>query len=157
MKLSKFNIWVEHYPKEGEYLVYNSRTRALIKINSELKSILDRLEKFTVEDSSLVMKGQLVALKENGIIVENEKEEEAKLKDFFRQLKYESFALPFEVTILTTYACNFRCVYCFEESIKDDIFLDKETSDLITNWLMRRAEERKFKRIYLVYYVGDPL
>ncbi|MDD5194557.1 MAG: SPASM domain-containing protein [Candidatus Omnitrophica bacterium] len=157
MKLSKFNIWVEHYPKEGDYLVYNSRTRALIKINSELKNTLDGLEKFAMEDSSLVVKGQLGALKENGIIVENEKEEEDKLAEFFRQLKYDYNSLPFEVTILTTYACNFRCIYCFEESVKDDIFLDKDTSDSIISWLMRKAEEKKFRRIFLVYYGGEPL
>ena len=43
---------------------------------------------------------------ENGIIVEDDKEEQDKLNDFFRQLKYDSNALPFEATILTTYSCN---------------------------------------------------
>ncbi|MCX5701618.1 MAG: SPASM domain-containing protein [Candidatus Omnitrophica bacterium] len=157
MKLSRFNLCVENYPEQGENLLFNTRTQALIKINPELKGLLDSLEKLKVEDLGLITRGHLAALKENGIIVEDENEEEAKLKDFFRQLKYDSSFLPFEVTILTTYACNFRCVYCFEESVKEDVFLDKETSDLIIKWLIQRAEEKKFKRIFLVYYGGEPL
>jgi uncharacterized protein len=150
MKLSKFNLWVKDYPNKDEYLLFNTRTQALIKVNPELKEELDRL-------SGSRLKENLQALKENGIIVEDEQEDEARLKDFFRQLKYDSSALPFEATVLTTYACNFRCVYCFEESVKDDIFLDRETSDLIIKWLIKKAEEKKFKRIFLVYYGGEPL
>jgi len=179
MKLSRFNLWVEDYPAKGEYLLFNTRTQALIKINQELKDGLDNLDSRHCEakpkqspleiaslatlarndeekNRSLAMT-DLDALRENGIIVEDEKEEEAKLKDFFRQLKYESAALPFEVTILTTYSCNFRCVYCFEESVKDNVFLDRQTSDLIIKWLINRAEKRGFKRIFLVYYGGEPL
>jgi uncharacterized protein len=157
MKLSRFNLWVEDYPKKGEYLLFNTRTQALIKINRELKETLDRLanSKFQIPNSKI--KENLDALKENGIIVEDENAEEEKLKDFFRQLKYDSTTLPFEATILTTYACNFRCVYCFEESVKDSVFLDKQTGDLIIKWLINRAEKRGFKRIFLVYYGGEPL
>ncbi|MCX6138708.1 MAG: radical SAM protein [Ignavibacteriales bacterium] len=158
MKLSKFNLWVKDYPGQDDYLLFNTRTQALVKINPELKKILDELDRLTVQDLGLITRGCLASLKENGIIVEDEKEEEAKLKDFFRQLKYgAASALPFEVTILTTYTCNFRCVYCFEESVKDDVFLDKKTSDSIIEWIIRQAEKKKLKRIYLVYYGGEPL
>jgi len=157
MKLSKFNVWVKDYPNKDEYLLFNTRTQALIKVNQELKEDLDGLSNSQLSTLNSQLKENLLALKENGIIVEDEFEDEAKLKDFFRQLKYDSNSLPFEATILTTYACNFRCVYCFEESVKDDIFLDKETGDLIIEWLINRAEEKKFKRIFLVYYGGEPL
>ena len=157
MKLSKFNLWVKDYPNEGEHLLFNTRTQALIKVNQELKEGLDNLLNLKSEIRNPKLKENITALKESGIIVEDENEEEAKLKDFFWQLKYESHSLPFEVTILTTYACNFKCVYCFEESVKDDVFLDKETSDLIIKWLINRVEQRKFKRIFLVYYGGEPL
>jgi len=157
MKLSKFNIWVKDYPDKDEWLLFNTRTQALIKINPELKSNLDRLEEFKTEDLSLLVRGCFAALKDNGIIVESEKEEEAKLNDFFRQLRYGASALPFEATILTTYSCNFRCAYCFEEAVKDNVFLNKETSDLIIMWLINRATEKKNKKIFLVYYGGEPL
>jgi uncharacterized protein len=157
MQLSKFNIWVKDYPHQGEYLLFNTRTQALIKVNQELKDDLGNLlnSKFNIQNSKL--KENILSLRENGIIVEDEQEDEVKLRYFFRQLKYDSRALPFEATVLTTYACNFRCVYCFEESVKDDVFLDKETGDLIIKWLINRAERKNFKRIFLVYYGGEPL
>lgn len=150
MKVSKFNLWVNDYPHKGEHLLYNSRTQALLKVNQELKDTLDTLKGTRVEEN-------LDALKSNGIIVESEQEEQAKLDAFFKQLKYGGRNLPFEVTILTTYSCNFRCVYCFEESVKEYVFLDKETSGLIVRWIKQRAEKRKFRKIFLVYYGGEPL
>lgn len=150
MRLSKFNIWVEDYPQKGEHLLFNTRTQAIIKVNSQFRQELGNLSGDQVKEN-------LDALKENGIIIKDEEEEDTKLKDFFRQLKYESQGLSFEVTILTTYSCNFRCVYCFEESVRDNVFLDKDTSDLMVKWLIRRAEKRGIRRVHLVFYGGEPL
>jgi len=150
MKLSRFNLWVENYPEQSKYLLFNTRTQALIKIDQELKENLEQL-------SGSKLKENLDALRENGIIVKDEEEENLKLKDFFRQLKYESDKLTFETTILTTYSCNFKCDYCFEESVREKIFMDKDTSDLVIQWLINRAEKRNLKKIYLVYYGGEPL
>jgi uncharacterized protein len=158
MKLSRFNLWVEDYPVKGEHLLFNTRTQALLKVNQGLKKELYNLSAHQVATvAGGQLKNNLAALKANGVVVEDEKEDAAKLNDFFRQLKSQSTTLPFEATILTTYACNFRCVYCFEESVKDDVYLDKETSDLIIQWLIRRAEAKQYKRIFLVYYGGEPL
>ncbi len=157
MKLSRFNLWVKDYPKQGEYLLFNSRTQALIKVNQELKEALDNFPASLLATCHSLLFDNLNTLKENGIIVEDEKEEEAKLKDFFRQLKFESAVLPFEVTILTTYSCNFRCAYCFEESVKAQIFMSQETSALVIKWLIQRLEKRKLQKVHLVYYGGEPL
>ena len=156
MKLSRFNLWVEDYPQKGEYLLFNSRTQALIKLNQEFKEDLERLKCEQVMVSPQI-RTNLDALRENGIIIKDEAEERTKLKDFFRQIKYESHKLPFEATILTTFSCNFRCVYCFEESVREKIFMDKDTSDAVIRWLINRARERNLKKIYLVYYGGEPL
>ena len=157
MQWSKFNLWVKDYPQQGEYLLFNTRTQALIKINPQLKQGLDTLICGQRSGEEEKLKAEIEALRKNGVIVEDDKEEEAKLKDFFHQLKFNSSSLPFEATILTTYACNFRCIYCFEESVKDDIYLDQNTSNAIVQWLIQKAEEKKFARIFLVYYGGEPL
>ncbi|MCK5289177.1 MAG: radical SAM protein, partial [Candidatus Omnitrophica bacterium] len=157
MKLSRFNLWVKDYPKKDEYLLFNSRTQALIKINQELKQILDNLSDSVLHSYPSPIEENIKTLKDNGIIVEDEKDEEKKLENFFQQLKYNNSALPFEVTILTTYSCNFKCVYCFEESVKESVFLDKTDSDLIVKWIINRAEKKQVKNIFLVYYGGEPL
>jgi uncharacterized protein len=157
MKLSRFNLWVKDYPEKGEYLLFNTRTQAIIKINQQLKEVLERIPVHILETNDEALRENLKVLKENGVIVEDEKEDEERLRDFFYQLKYESDSLPFEVTILTTYSCNFRCVYCFEKNVRNPVFLDKETSDSIVRWLIKRIEKRNYKRIFLVYYGGEPL
>lgn len=156
MKLSYFNIWIKNYPSEGDYLLFNSRTQALMRISQAFKNELEEFVSGDVAECGQVKQNHL-ALKNNGIIVENEQEEQAKLDDFFRQLKYETCGLSFEAIILTTYSCNFKCVYCFEESVKENIFLDQETSGLIVSWLINKAKQRKLKRMHLVFYGGEPL
>ncbi len=150
MKLSKFNLWVEDYPEQNKHLLFNTRTQALLKIDQDLKEDLEKLSGSRLTEN-------LNALQENVIIVKDDAEENSKLKDFFRQLKYECDKYIFETTILTTYSCNFRCLYCFEESVREKIFMDKDTSDLVIKWLTNHAEKRKLKKIYLVYYGGEPL
>jgi uncharacterized protein len=156
MKLSKFNLWVNNYPKEEEYLLFNTRTQALIKVDKKLNQVLRSISNSYLSYSPPINKN-IEVLKENGIIVEDEKEEKDKLDNFFHQLKFDVNSLAYEVTILTTYSCNFRCVYCFEENVKYNAFLDKETSDRIVRWLTQRAEEKNIKRIFVVYYGGEPL
>ncbi|MFA5156089.1 MAG: SPASM domain-containing protein [Candidatus Omnitrophota bacterium] len=157
MKLSRFNIWVKDYPQAGDYLLFNSRTQALIRISSQFKAELDAFVSGAAAASCVQVSQNSAALRKNGIIVEDEQEEQEKLDDFFRQLKHESCGLSFETTILTTYSCNFKCVYCFEEQVKENVFLNAETSGLIVNWLIHKAKEGKFRTIHLVYYGGEPL
>ncbi|MFA5154627.1 MAG: radical SAM protein [Clostridia bacterium] len=155
MRLSRFNIWVKDHPREGDYLLFNSRTQALLKIDKGFRddlyaSAVSGILKPRIEEN-------INALKSNGIIASDKEEEDAKLDDFFGQLKYECGGLAFEATILTTYSCNFRCVYCFEESVKERVFLDKETSSLIVEWLIKRVRKKGLKSVFLVFYGGEPL
>ncbi len=157
MEFSKFNIWVENHPDKGDSLVFNARTQALIKMDKEFRRDLTSLLDSSQAPAPERVRESLDSLKENGIIVADEKEEAAKTKDFFRQLKSESNVLPFEVTLLTTYACNFRCVYCFEESVREGVSLDEKTARQASEWIMRTAGEAGLKSVFVVYYGGEPL
>ena len=64
---------------------------------------------------------------------------------------------PFVVQIFPVYACNFKCVYCFEESSRENIKLDFETQELVIGWLKRRIERLGYKKAVLNYYGGEPL
>jgi len=156
MQLSRFNLWVEDYPQPGECLLFNTRTQALIKVKQGLKEKLKRLPvRQAIDDTELA--AFLPALQENGIVVADEQEENDKLHGFFDQLKYGGGVLPFDATILTTYSCNFACTYCFEQSVREQVFMDKQASDQIIRWLISRAEKRGYRQIFLVFYGGEPL
>ncbi|MFH1678196.1 MAG: radical SAM protein [Candidatus Omnitrophota bacterium] len=159
MNLSRYTLFVDDFPEKGASIAYHTRTQAMVKLNQETRGVLERISSIKNQESSIDarMRDNLNTLNEMGIVVKDEQEERERLADFFRQIKYEPNTLAFEVTILTTYKCNFKCIYCFEESVKEDVFLDKQTSGLIVSWLIKRAQRRGYKSIFLVFYGGEPL
>jgi len=157
MKFSNNTIIVNDYPMEGEHLVYNTRTQAMAKINQELKETIDHCQSPQYFIQKTHYAEQLVQLHQMGIIVENEQEDQEKLKSFLQQLKYGLNDDSFPVTILTTYACNFKCTYCFEESSRTNVKMDFPTSDLVISWIKRRLKRLGYRRLYIVFYGGEPL
>ena len=156
MKISSHTIIVEDYPQAGQHLVFSTRTQALVKIDQGLKDALE-----AVRNNSpllpLKYKADLERMYHMGFLVRDEEEEQAKLKEFLRQLKYGYDRALFAVTILTTYACNLKCVYCFEESSRENVKLDFETQELAIGWLKRRVERLGYRKLLINYYGGEPL
>ena len=156
MKLSSHTIIVEDYPVIGEHLVYSTRTQALVKINQELREVLGRLTpRIPLEEPRY--RSDLENLHRMGIIVTDEQEEREKLKSFLQQLKFSYDRSKFVATILTTYGCNLKCVYCFEESTRTTEKLDFATGEQILVWLKRRVEHLGYSGVLLNYYGGEPL
>ena len=157
MKLSKYTLFVNDYPKAGEHLVYHARTQALVKIDQEFRSILNRLETPGFEPT-FPQYENLNALHRMGIVVADDAEDREKLERFMEQKKYGINDAYFIATVLTTYNCNFACTYCFEESTRTSSQkLDIPTSDLIIDWLKRKVERLGVRMLELNYYGGEPL
>jgi len=156
MKLSNHTIIVNDYPEANQYLVYNTRTQALVKIDQNLKNVLDRLSQNGRAVSS-DYQTQLEHFYKMGILVRDEQEDFNRLKAHLNQLKYSYDRSRFMATILTTYACNFKCVYCFEESSRENVKLNFETQELVIGWLKRRVQRLGYKGLLLNYYGGEPL
>ncbi|MGE5308417.1 MAG: radical SAM protein [Deltaproteobacteria bacterium] len=154
---SRFNIIVEDYPSPGQNLLFNTRTQALIRIDHRFRDCLKALPGSLDGPSDPRLKENLAGLLRNGVVSEGARQEQDKLDDFFRQLKAGSGSFPFEVTVLTTYACNFRCVYCFEESVKRNLSMDERTADASVSWIEGQVEKRGIKRLFVVFYGGEPL
>jgi len=157
MKQSRFNLWVKDYPDPGYSLVYNARTQALFKIDPGLCRALTDLNSGKRTETDPALSRYVPALLSNGIIVETDELEQEKIDNFFQEMQSGASFLPFEVTLLTTYSCNFRCPYCFEGSVKECVFLNKETSSRIISWIRHKTLELGFKKLFLVFYGGEPL
>jgi uncharacterized protein len=158
MIASRFNIIVEDYPAKGQNVLYNARTQALVKIDHAFRDALRKLPgSLEGKNADPRLKAAEQALIDNGIVVRDAKEDQAKIDDFFRQLKHGSEKLAFEVTILTTYACNFRCVYCFEESVRDSSRMSPQVAARTSEWLARWVMAKGIKDVFVVFYGGEPL
>jgi len=156
MKISNHTIIVNDYPRLGEYLLYSTRTQALVKIDQALRDAIDRLRPL-IHEFEPEHRLNLEKLYRMGILVRDEQEEQEKLRTHLNQLKFDYNKAAFTVTILTTYACNFKCTYCFEESSRTTVKLNFVTQEKVIEWLKRRMERFGYKKLHINYYGGEPL
>ena len=157
MQLSYYTIVLYDVPGEGEYLLYNTRTQALVKIEKALKVVIDHYSDPDFFPARYRFGEELAQLHDMGLIVENEEEDLAKIENFFEQMKAGEDRSVFTVNILTSHDCNFRCSYCFEENTRSAEQLDWVTADMILRWLKNRMEQRGYQKLNLIFYGGEPL
>ncbi len=156
MKISSHTIIVEDYPSRGEHLVYSTRTQFLGKIDERLRDVLKNLgsENYFLDSED---KNNLAQLYRRGVLVRDKEEEQQKLKEHLRQIKHGYSRSKLVVTILTTYACNFKCTYCFEESSRENIKLSFETQEHVISWLKGQMKQFGYQSLNINYYGGEPL
>ncbi len=155
MRKSNFTIIIPDLNEHGQYIVYNTRTQALISINQEIKQALDELP--DCKDFENGNKEILDALHENGIVVNDDEEEKRLLEEYFNQIENNTDITNFEVILLTTLNCNFACSYCYEAGAKDKKNLSQQTCDEVISWFKYKIKSGGYKRINITYYGGEPL
>lgn len=157
MKLSDYTFCVSDHPHSGEHLLFNTRTQAMVKINKELREVIEDYydpQKFILKEKYC---DELIKLYEMGIIVENEEQDRQKIESFFHQLKTTVKKSCLQVTILTTDACNFNCVYCFEKDAQENVNMEISTCDLTMNWIEKQIEKFGYEELSVTFYGGEPL
>lgn len=120
VKLSQFNIFVKDYPQTGCHLIYNTLSRALVEIDdpglSRLYSLMESpMEKPTFE-----------SLQKCDIIIDDKGDESI---SFNKLLKTQTSRTDeFNLTLLTTYECPMRCIYCYQGRIKEKKSMSSEVT-----------------------------
>lgn len=154
MKLSTYTITLPDYPDPGSFLVYNTLTESMVVINQELKDMLDGLE----DGLPLTPDAQenLDTLSELGIVIDDHIDEHKLLTHTFEKNKHRSDTLS--IMVCPTYFCNFKCVYCVEETIKEqEIYMDEPTAESTLKWIKAYADMVRPKNFGLRFYGGEPL
>jgi uncharacterized protein len=153
MRDSKFNIFIPSFPGEGQTLVFNTLTDSRVIVNEELKKVMER-----VDGNGSLKRDEidyLNQLRELGIMVDDEVDEDREIRYWFQRFKYDSSILS--ITILTTYACNLRCTYCFQEGLHSPSTMDRETSRKVIRWTSEKLRTLLPRTVELVFYGGEPL
>ena len=149
MKESQFNLYFT--APDGVRLAFNSLSCALAIVdndyNSLLKNILDLNDNNLPDD----LKDIYLSAKEGNFIVENEKDEILDLITKRNCQKYNTETLG--LTIAPTLACNFKCIYCFENS-KYGV-MTKTVADKIIDLVKNRASS--INNLDIAWYGGEPL
>ena len=90
-----------------------------------------------------------------GIIIDDRIDETRYFTYFHNKAKFSSSSIS--ATILLTWACNFSCVYCFEGAGKETRTLNQYTSDKFIKFMIKLAESKNAKSMYINLFGGEPL
>ena len=151
MKSSNFNIIIPT-KTEGEYILANMMSGAVIAIDEEMKSSLEKsaLKKDTFDAETEA------ALLKLGILLPDTADEYCKFKVKYETRKYKVDSPNF--TLITTYACNLACPYCYEgkgELLKGT--MNDDTRKRAVTFIKKRVEKSGAKKFTVALYGGEPL
>lgn len=151
MKWSKYNILFKS-EKYG-YLIYNSITNSFAEIDKSTYQELKKIKKSPGEYNFKRYPALYLQLRKTKILIDNNEDEELlnviKLKRLTKY--YDNTNL--HLTIAPTLACNFDCIYCYEES-RRPIHMDEKTEDKIIEFIKRFG---KLRYLSIVWFGGEPM
>ena len=103
MKLSYYNI---HFPYNGKFILYNTLKGSVFVIDEQVLNLLERNEISSLGEDFIR------TFTENGVLVEDEIDEEGVYRLMYERSKYVTPLTA--VQVATTYNCNLACIYCYE-------------------------------------------
>ena len=161
LKLSQFTVPLHDYPNPGDHLLYNTLTRAMIKMDHDGWSLLEGLPEVSLDND---VKSWLTALGKEGFVVPESVNEGDLYVQRLDKAKGNTDRL--HVTLSLIQSCNFGCGYCFQGGAStthdgSKITLhgthgDVKTGEII-KFLKAQCEERQVKILMFTAYGGEPL
>ncbi|MGD2247158.1 MAG: 4Fe-4S cluster-binding domain-containing protein, partial [Candidatus Methanofastidiosia archaeon] len=149
MKLSKFNL-ILPTKTEGEYLLANMMSGAVIAIDEEMKTLIEN------ENVHHISQEQSQILQDLSILLPDKADEYRKFKVRYEKKKYTVKEPNF--TLIPTYACNLACPYCYEgkgEVLKGT--MNKDTRERAANFIKYHVKKYKSNKFSIALYGGEPL
>ena len=149
LKQSEYNFIYDDLGKD-QIVMYNSFTGALAVVKEEqYRQFTAYLESGKeIEDKTF-----LDNLLRCGYLVPNDVDEHFLVKNRMMEGRFDKSYLS--LTIAPTMACNFRCVYCFEQGHYGNKSMDKKTQESIIQFVEKQISN--IKRLNIVWYGGEPL
>lgn len=149
LKQSEYNFIYDDLGKD-QIVMYNSFTGALAVVKEEqYRQFTAYLESGKeIEDKTF-----LDNLLKCGYLLPSGVDERFLIKTRMLQGRYRNDVLS--LTIAPTMACNFRCVYCFEQGYYGTKLMDEETQINLMEFIKRHING--VKRLNVTWFGGEPL
>ena len=148
VKASKFNLLLPENNGEN-YLLHNTMYGATLKFSKNLfaqvESLLNR------PDSLTSAQGLFETLTREKFLIDDSADELMVLQE--RRRRGIEDSNHYDVVIMQTQDCNFRCRYCYETHKAS--LMDKITTAAVLRWLESVIPEVKV--LYLSFFGGEPL
>ncbi|MEK6576476.1 MAG: radical SAM protein, partial [Nitrospirota bacterium] len=150
MKTSRFNLVI---PATGEYLINNTLSGAQIMVDEKALNIIQGLPDLCgVSGDDVCLLEEIKGL---GIVVDDEVDEGLELEYWFQRIKFDTALL--NITLLTTYACNLACTYCYEEGVGSKASLDRDIAKGVIEWIKNRSDMVRPRELRINFFGGEPL
>ena len=148
MKPSRYNYIIE----EGDRAIFfNGLTELFFDVPLEnrgkYEEILSAPDAYSNAYSSFVSK-----MKSNGIIIDDEIDEDELVEQKYQRLRNES---AYHIMVLPTYQCNLRCWYCTQDH--QDLTMSEETIAKVWGLLEDAVSNPDIKTLRLSWFGGEPL
>ena len=147
-KYSQYNIFVPR--NESEFFLFNTNTGATFLVDENFKKKIEENDIDSLSEEDIKMYEQ------TGIIVKENVEETRYFSYMYNKRKFNNDVLS--ITMLLTYDCNLRCVYCYEgagEVIKGS--MDDDARARVFAFIKKQMEARQSKALSMVLFGGEPL
>ncbi len=151
MKPSQFNVFIPL--QDGQKLIFNTLSDSRVIGDKNVVEAIERCNRPHLLND--IQRDQLQQLKELGIVTDDNVDEERELEYWFQAVKFDSSTIS--ANILTTLACNMRCVYCFEQGVDSDLSMGKKMAVKVCNWLTNKMEEVRPRELIVIFFGGEPL
>ncbi|MCP4991144.1 MAG: radical SAM protein [Colwellia sp.] len=138
---SKYNYFLNY--TNNSYLLYNSRTGALIK--------LDNMRGKQLLSGNLLDDDLFDFLYKQEFIVDDKVDELALITEKNKRAQQDNSYLS--ITVELTESCNFRCQYCYQDHNDENII--NEVEEGILKYLSARVQDLKV--VQLNWFGGEPL
>lgn len=149
LKQSRYNFLYD-VADDNSTIIYNSRTGALAVIDSEHS---DMLKQFIYNNIDIYDEIFLKQLIECGFLVPYDTDETYLLKLNLFKERYNTQKMY--LTIAPTMACNFRCIYCFEQGHYGKECMNPTTLKSLITFIQKHLPE--LKSLHINWFGGEPL
>ncbi|MBN1699889.1 MAG: radical SAM protein [Spirochaetales bacterium] len=152
MKLSRYTLFFPGIPDKHTCMVFNTKTRAHIIVDHGFRK---DLEAVPLSANNPNLAPVLPNLEKMGFIVPKQVDEKDMITEWFGKIMNSSRRL--DVTVLTTYKCNFACTYCVEEGLGQAVHMNVDTAFGVCAFIKKQIERRRPEEVALSFYGGEPL
>ncbi len=149
LKQSEYNFVYDDLGKD-QIVIYNSFTGALAVVKEQqYKQFTDYLATGKEIEDKAFLENALKC----GYLVPKDIDEHFLIKTRMMQGRYNKNILS--LTIAPTMACNFRCVYCFEQGYYGNKLMDENTQENLIKFIEKHINGVKLLNI--TWFGGEPL
>ena len=146
-KASQFNVIKEI---NGKMMIWNSRTGALASLDDDTIKYLDNPSQSAIPNVTQSV------LSQNGFIVESGRNEPEEIIRNACTSPKDAEGLYY--VIAPTLACNYHCIYCFENDRTIHSSMTIKTADAVSRFIESAIKNRNYtKYLHINWFGGEPL